>query len=291
MKNKRYIATRIGLQDGLERYLSLIKNNIISTDTITIQTYSEFPDMTFPYSMLDKNSFFDYNLTVQNKITKNTVTYKDRDFLVTVNYYDNKELILIDVYAPNNNIDDYFDVKNNKGFIDVSNNELYKDSSIVRNSINTNKIVIEGSKGVGKQGVIDELISRGIICQDRDLKCISNDDVFSLDLDKRCNEYYKRINENKNEYFLFLSLSDTDELKKRIAIRDKIETGTDDFKFNTEYYASSYKESYNYMKERNLTSGKLFLVDCDLLSKEEQIDECLKVVNEIINSNQKKASF
>lgn len=293
MEHKRFAATRRGKQDGLEKYLNLLSKNKIDEDYFVIQNYFEYPQIISYFS--NKNKILKYyldniettcpnkNLKINNKIIKHEITYKDRDYIVKINYFDiNVGLILIDIYAPKNNISNYYNNKNSKGFINVTYNDLYEDTSILNRSIKKNRVVIEGPKGIGKQGVINAFIEKGILCQDRDIKCISNDNIFSLPLEKRCNEYYKRINKDPNEYFLFLTSNNINELNKRIINRKKIETSVDSFKFSSKYYNKAYKESYEYMKTNHLLNNKLFLVDCDNLSESEQIDACLNIYKNTI---------
>lgn len=137
-----------------------------------------------------------------------------------------------------------------------------------------NKIILEGTDGVGKTITIQKLKEQGIICQDRSRDIISKYMLFTFTMAERVKVYDEYL-KNTDDIVIFLINNDKDELMKRIYARDVIS----DFDLEAFEYNQLYVDTYNYMKEHNMLHGKLFLVDCTNLTLEEQVEKVKQVIN------------
>ena len=137
------------------------------------------------------------------------------------------------------------------------------------------KIIIEGTDGVGKSTTIKELKKYNILCQDRSRDIISKYMMFNIDMETRINRYYEYL-KNNDCIVIILINNDKEELMKRIYSRDKIS----DFDLQAYEYNLLYKETYEYMKEKNMLLNKLFIVDVTGLNLEQQVEKAKKLILE-----------
>ena len=133
-------------------------------------------------------------------------------------------------------------------------------------------IILEGTDAVGKTSVINNLSNYKLIDRDKNICSLFD---FNISLNDRVNKLKEYLTRNEN-YVIFLVNNDKDELERRIQIREKV----DEYDKYAYLYNLLYLETYLYMKQNNLLSDKLFMVDCTGLSLEE---ETIKV-KEIIDS-------
>ena len=135
------------------------------------------------------------------------------------------------------------------------------------------KIIIEGTDGVGKSTTIEKLKEYNIICQDRSSDVISKYMMFDIDMETRVRKYFEYL-KNNDCLILILINNDKEELMRRIYSRDKIS----DFDLYAYEYNLLYKETYEYMREKNMLLNKLFMIDVTNLSLEEQVNEVKKMI-------------
>ena len=162
-----------------------------------------------------------------------------------------------------------------KGFVDVTGNKIYENSSIYQGSILSCSTIIEGTDAVGKSTTVDKLLSMGILCRERSMDMFSKYMEFTVPLEERVEHYYEYL-KNHEEKVIFLVNHDKMELERRVSLRDVIS----EFDKKAYEYNQLYFETYQYMMEHDMLEGKLFLVDCTNLTFEEQVE---KVKNIIIN--------
>ena len=137
-----------------------------------------------------------------------------------------------------------------------------------------NKIVLEGTDGVGKTATIEKLKQQGIICQDRSKDIISKNMLFNISMEERVKVYDEYL-KSTNDIVIFLINNDKDELMKRIYSRDVIS----DFDLDAYEYNKLYLDTYKLMEKENLLHGKLFLVDCTGLTLDEQVEKVKEFIN------------
>lgn len=133
--------------------------------------------------------------------------------------------------------------------------------------------ILEGTDGVGKSVTINKLLDQGIVCKDRSKDVISNNMLFSVDMETRVkvyHDYLKKIDKK----IIFLVNNDKEELERRINAREKISA------FDVEAYAYNklYVDTYNYMKENDLLENKLFLIDCTKVTLDEQVEKVKEII-------------
>ncbi len=198
--------------------------------------------------------------------------YIDDEFEINVECFSRPiEFTLVEVKCIGNKaLDEY---KLPYGFIDVTENMRFENNNIYQGSIISSGNIIEGSDGVGKTTTIKELLKKGIVCQDRCMDVISPNMVYDVSLEERVKkyqEYLKKIDKK----IIILVTRDKEELERRINSREKI----NEFDKYAYEYNIMYIDTFEYMKERNMLEGKLFMIDCTGLS----IDEVTKKVEDIL---------
>lgn len=160
-----------------------------------------------------------------------------------------------------------------KGFVDVTNNQLYLDENI--NKIKFNKVFIEGTDGVGKTSTIAKLIEQGIVCLDRS-EFICKYMLFEIPMDVRIRAYQNYLEEISPYYVIFLINNSKQELENRISKREYIS----EFDNLSYEYNKLYLDTYNEFNKQN-SNNEIKLIDCTGLSEEEQL---IKVKNCILRS-------
>lgn len=135
-------------------------------------------------------------------------------------------------------------------------------------------IILEGTDGVGKTATIAKLREEGIECQDRSKDVISKYMLFTVPMEERVKVYEEYL-KNSNDKVIFLINNNDDELMERIYSRQVI----GEFDLEAVEYNKLYLDTYNYMKERDLLHGKIYLVDCTNLTLEEQVEKVKGVIN------------
>lgn len=284
-EERKFIPTKI---EYLNRYLSSLKK--VEECELT-QTYKDG----YKYRRYNDNG--DMKYTCNNKMSKITEVkeineqifndvlksngrcvrkvrkyYIDGDYEIDADYFiEPIEMVMIEV-STNKDLSSYIPPK---GFIEVSNTKTYENYGIYNGSIKSNNTILEGTDGVGKTATIEKLLEDGIIAQDRCMDVISKNMFFDVSMSDRASiyqEYLKSIDKK----VIFLINNDKQELENRISKRKVLS------KFDTEAYKYNqlYKDTYEYMKEKDMLEGKLFMVDCTGLSIEEQV----KKVSDIINA-------
>ena len=133
-------------------------------------------------------------------------------------------------------------------------------------------IILEGTDAVGKTSVINNLSNYKLLDRDKNI-CKLFD--FNISLVDRANKIKSYLDSNKN-YIIFLINNDKDELERRIQLRETI----DEYDKYAYLYNLLYLETYLYMKQNNMLSNKLFMVDCTGLSIEEEIKRVKKMIDE-----------
>ena len=133
-------------------------------------------------------------------------------------------------------------------------------------------IILEGTDAVGKTSVINNLSNYKLLDRDKNI-CRLFD--FNVSLVDRANKLKKYLDSNEN-YVIFLVNNDKDELERRIQLRETV----DEFDKYAYLYNLLYLETYLYMKQNNMLSNKLFMVDCTGLSIEDEIKRVKKMIDE-----------
>ena len=152
-----------------------------------------------------------------------------------------------------------------KGFIDVTNNQLYLDENI--DNLKFTNIFIEGTDGVGKTTTIVKLIEKGIICLDRsDFICQYM--LLTIPMKERISAYKKFFKDNPSYSVLFLINNSKEELKDRINKR----TNISEYDKLAYEYNQLYLDTYKEWCKINL-DNKIKLIDCTNLSIEKQVEK------------------
>ena len=137
------------------------------------------------------------------------------------------------------------------------------------------QIIIEGTDGVGKSTTIKRLAKNNIICQDRSRNVISKYMLFDISMENRVNKYFEYL-KNNDCLIIFLINNNKSELMRRIYSREKIS----DFDLQAYEYNLLYKETYEYMKKKNMLLNKLYMIDVTNLNVEEQTNKVKKLIKE-----------
>lgn len=284
-EERKFIPTK---KEYLDEYL----NNLEQIEEYElIQTYKDG----FKYRCYNDNG--DMKYTVNNKMSKITNVresnekefvqvlnennkwvrkirkyYIDGLFEIDVDYFiEPLEMIMVEVSTKKLALSSYVPPK---GFVEVSNSKVYENYGIYKGSIKSNNTIIEGTDGVGKSATIEILIKKGIIAQDRCMKVISKNMLFNIDMEKRATIYQEYLKEIDKKV-IFLVNNSRKELEERINKRKVLS----DYDLEAFKYNQLYLDTYNYMKERNMTENKLFLVDCTGLTLEEQARKVEMIIN------------
>lgn len=221
---------------------------------------------------IDKDTF--YNVLNENGkcVRKIRKYYNDGPFEIDVDYFSEPlEMILVEVATIGNEPLENYNPP--YGFIEVTGNSNFENANIYNGSIISNNTIIEGTDGVGKTTTIEGLLKLGIICQDRCMDVISVNMLFDIPMEVRAKKYQEYL-KNIDKKVIFLVNNDREEIERRINIRERLS----EFDKLAYEYNVLYLDTYNYMKERNMLEGKLFLVDCTGLSIEEVLNETKKII-------------
>ncbi|MCI9434451.1 MAG: hypothetical protein HFI86_04190 [Bacilli bacterium] len=284
-EERKFIPTK---KEYLDRYLKSMEE--IEEYELT-QTYKD------GYKYRRYNDDGDYKYTVNNKMSKITDVresnekeflnvlkenarcvrkirkyYNDGPYEIDVDYFiEPIQMIMVEVSTDKVPLEDYVPPK---GFVEVSNTKIYENYGIYNGSIKSVGTIIEGTDGVGKSVTIEELIKKGIICQDRCMDVISRNMLFDISMEgrtKKYQEYLKKIDKK----IIFLVNNSKEELESRINKREVLS------QYDEEAYRYNelYLDTYNYMKERNMTEDKLYLIDCTELTLEEQVSKVEEIIN------------
>ena len=284
-EERKFIPTK---KEYLERYLSGME--VIEEYELT-QTYKN------GYKYRRYNDDGDYKYTVNNKMSKITDVresneeeflkilkengkairkirkyYNDGPYEIDVDYFiEPIQMIMVEVSTDKAPLNAYVPPK---GFVEVSNTKVYENYGIYNNSIRSVGTIIEGTDGVGKSVTIEKLIEKGIICQDRCMDVISRNMLFNIAMDKRANIYQKYL-KNIHKKIIFLVNNSKEELESRINKREVLSQYDKD----AYMYNQLYLDTYNYMRDKEMTENKLYLVDCTGLTLEEQVSKVEGIIN------------
>ncbi|HAB67086.1 MAG TPA: hypothetical protein DCE23_06940 [Firmicutes bacterium] len=284
-EERKFIPTK---KEYLDRYLNSMKK--IEEYELT-QTYKDG----YKYRRYNDNG--DCKYTVNNKMSKITDVresneeeflevmkengrcvrkirkyYNDGPYEIDVDcFIEPVEMVMIEVSTDKAPLDEYVPPK---GFVEVSNTKVYENYGIYNGSIKSVGTIIEGTDGVGKSVTIEELIKKGIICQDRCMDVISRNMLFDISMEDRTKKYQEYLKKIDNK-IIFLVNNDKKELESRINKREVLS------QYDEEAYRYNqlYLDTYNYMKDRNMTEDKLYLVDCTNLTLEEQVEKIERIIN------------
>lgn len=244
--------TKIEIFNYYDDYLPLLNNYLINL------TYKK------RYVSTRENYL---NLYLKNCTFIDTYKFLDK----TVNIYNIKDNnFVVEKYANDLTIIKSINKLDIKGLVDVTSNPLYQDESI--NNVKVSKAILEGTDGVGKTTVIENLIKKGIVCQDRS-EVICKYMLFDIPMKKRIKAYQKYLEEISPNYVIFLINDSKEELEKRINSR-KVISEFDKLAYE---YNLLYKDTYNEFKKYD-NSNKLELIDCTNLSIEEQYNKIEKFI-------------
>lgn len=284
-EERKFIPTK---KEYLERYLAGME--IIEEYELT-QTYKN------GYKYRRYNDDGDCKYTVNNKMSKITDVresneeeflkilkengkairkirkyYNDGPYEIDVDYFiEPIQMIMVEVSTDKAPLNAYVPPK---GFVEVSNTKVYENYGIYNNSIRSVGTIIEGTDGVGKSVTIEKLIEKGIICQDRCMDVISRNMLFNIAMDKRANIYQKYL-KNIHKKIIFLVNNSKEELESRINKREVLSQ----YDKKAYMYNQLYLDTYNYMKDKEMTENKLYLVDCTGLTLEEQVSKVEGIIN------------
>lgn len=284
-EERKFIPTK---KEYLERYLAGME--VIEEYELT-QTYKN------GYKYRRYNDDGDCKYTVNNKMSKITDVresneeeflkilkengkairkirkyYNDGPYEIDVDYFiEPIQMIMVEVSTDKAPLNAYVPPK---GFVEVSNTKVYENYGIYNNSIRSVGTIIEGTDGVGKSVTIEKLIEKGIICQDRCMDVISRNMLFNIAMDKRANIYQKYL-KNIHKKVIFLVNNSKEELESRINKREVLSQ----YDKEAYMYNQLYLDTYNYMKDKEMTENKLYLVDCTGLTLEEQVSKVEGIIN------------
>ena len=284
-EERKFIPTK---KEYLERYLAVME--VIEEYELT-QTYKN------GYKYRRYNDDGDCKYTVNNKMSKITDVresneeeflkilkengkairkirkyYNDGPYEIDVDYFiEPIQMIMVEVSTDKAPLNAYVPPK---GFVEVSNTKVYENYGIYNNSIRSVGTIIEGTDGVGKSVTIEKLIEKGIICQDRCMDVISRNMLFNIAMDKRANIYQKYL-KNIHKKIIFLVNNSKEELESRINKREVLSQ----YDKEAYMYNQLYLDTYNYMKDKEMTENKLYLVDCTGLTLEEQVSKVEGIIN------------
>lgn len=196
--------------------------------------------------------------------------YLDGEYQILIDkIVEQANLILVKVVG--DELDEYIPPK---GFLEVTNMEVYEEENIAKGSIKLSNIIMEGTDGVGKSVSVEQLLRMGIVCQDRSIVVVSHNMFFHIPMEVRAREIEDYLI-NRDGYILFLVNNSKEELERRINSRDVIS----EYDLEAYRYNCLYLDTYNYMLEKNMLHDKLFLVDCTGLNIDEQVGKILEVIN------------
>ncbi len=285
-EERKFIPTRV---DILEEYLhgmeEIEEYELMQTyrDGYKYRRYCDHGNMKYTRNLkmgkvtdvveIGEEEFLEVLKDTKKSIRKIRKYYQDGEYEIDVDYFmEPVSMIMVEVASLCAPLADY---QAPKGFVDVSGNKIYENSSIYQGSILSSSTIIEGTDAVGKSTTVDRLLSMGILCRERSMDMFSKYMEFTVPLEERLEHYYEYL-KNHEEKVIFLVNHDKMELERRVSLRDVIS----EFDKKAYEYNQLYFETYQYMMEHDMLEGKLFLVDCTNLTFEEQVE---KVKNIIIN--------
>lgn len=205
-------------------------------------------------------------------IKKTRRTFKDGSFKIDVDYF-SKPVVMILVEVSTSGDEKLGDYKVPSGFVDVTGNSIYDNSNIYNGSIISNGTILEGTDGVGKTTAIEALLKRGIICQDRCNDVISANMLFEIPMEQRTERYHEYLKKNDKKVIILVN-NDKAELERRIYSRAEVS----EFDKLAYEYNVLYLDTFNYMNERNMLEGKMFLLDCTGLSVEDVTERLKNII-------------
>ena len=182
-------------------------------------------------------------------------------------------MVMVEVSSFKVELDDYVAPK---GFVEVSGNKRFENYGIYNGLIKSNRLILEGTDGVGKSVTIERLLDKGIIAQDRCMDVISRNMLFEIEMDVRAKRYDEYLKRN-DKIVVFLINNDKEELEKRLGQREVLsDFDKDAYKYNQLYY-----ETFKYMEEKKMLNNKLFMIDCTGLNLDEQVNKVEEILNKV----------
>lgn len=221
---------------------------------------------------IDENTF--NTVLNENKkcIRKIRKYYNDGPFEIDIDFfYEPIKMILVEVACIGDvPLEEY---KPPRGFVEVTGNDIFENSNIYNGSIISNNTIIEGTDGVGKTMIVEELLKEGIICQDRCMKVISPNMLFNISMDERCQKYQKYLKKIDKKVIILVN-NDKKELERRISKRNTLS----EFDEMAYKYNMLYLDTYKVMEQRNMLEEKMFLIDCTGLNIEEEKNKVKEII-------------
>ena len=283
-EERKFIPTRL---DALEEYLQSMEEieeyELIQTyrDGYKYRRYNDHGNMKYTRNFkmdkvtdvveISEEEFLEVLKDTKKSIRKIRKYYQDDDYEIDVDYFiEPVSMIMVEVASLKAPLANY---QAPKGFVDVTGNKIYENSSIYQGSILSCSTIIEGTDAVGKSTTVNRLLSMGILCRERSMDMFSKYMEFTVPLEERVERYYEYL-KNYEEKVIFLVNHDKMELERRVSLRGVIS----EYDKKAYEYNQLYFKTYQYMKEQDMLEGKLFLVDCTNLTLDEQV----KKVKEII---------
>lgn len=233
----------------------------------------------------DNLKYINTSTIVIKNIYKTITTYEGDGFNVNyIDYLAPTKFSIIDFEFYKSNIfsefvnSNYFHIK---GLVNITDLSIYDEKNIKEGSINKNRFIIEGVKGSGKSVLINAAIYDGVICQDRDMEVISNDNYNNISIAEKSRLCYERIHRDNNEFLLIIKNIDQNELMRRISKRNMYNEKDLTTELFNNYaklgeYINRYNELETYMKEKGLLDNKIDIINCTGLGKEVQQNILLK---------------
>lgn len=167
-------------------------------------------------------------------------------------------------------IDENSKVKPYKDFIDVTSNNIYKISNILKDSINNMNTVIEGADGTGKSTLVNELAQQGYLCQDRAIREVTQSMREEIPKDIRINNVKRYLEKDIKRNLVILYISDENVLKKRILNRKDIS----EYDKKAIIYQKLYLDTFLSLKKYD----NIFLVDGLGKNKKQIATEVIKLI-------------
>ena len=161
-------------------------------------------------------------------------------------------------------------VKRYRDLIDVTKNKLYKIENILKGSLITTNIIIEGADGTGKSTLTRELAQKGYLCQDRAIREVTQSMREYIPKEIRVYNVKMYLEEKKNSKLVILYLSKEEELKKRIFSREEISEYDKKALIFQRLYLDTYFSLQHYQN--------IFLLDGYNKTPEELVQSVIKLI-------------
>ena len=201
--------------------------------------------------------------------------YVDGLFEIDVDYFlEPIEMVMVEVSSFKAELDNYVAPK---GFVEVSGNKRFENYGIYNGLIKSNRLILEGTDGVGKSVTIERLLDKGIIAQDRCMDVISRNMLFEIEMDVRAKRYDEYLKRN-DKIVIFLINNDKKELERRLGQREVLS----DFDKDAYNYNQLYYETFKYMEEKKMLNNKLFMIDSTGLNLDEQVNKVEEILNKVL---------